>query len=182
LLKRFVQFSNREFCLSSRGHVVEQDRYPVLVWRTGAECMHVVPAPQRFGEVLEACRFASERYFAVAVEPVAPEVGRDLAHPLASSTNKACLQLESRIDLDEAVIDRAALVIKLELDDAEANVDGFEERAVAIFTADQFRASTREFLLPTALLRLVSRNLHKALLCACLTFRQRSHVANHEHE
>lgn len=66
-------------------------------------------------------------------------VGRDLADALARRDGEACLLLEHRIHLDEAVIDRRAVCIEQHLDDAEAFVDRAEQRAVTLFAAAQRR-------------------------------------------
>ena len=65
------------------------------------------------------------------------QAGRSLAHPLAGGAAEAGLALECRIDLRQAVVDRLLVVVELHLDDAEADVDGLEQRAVASFARAQ---------------------------------------------
>ena len=92
--------------------------------------VHVVPAVQALGLVLEAYRFARLRHPAIDVKPVLLVFRRDLPHPTTFDVFEPCLPREGRVDLEEAVVSRLAGDADRHLDDAEAHIQLVEQEAV----------------------------------------------------
>ena len=103
--------------------VVEQDgdRPPLGV--AHAEGVHVVPAAQRLGRILETDWLTRQRDPAVDLEPVRLVRWSELAHPLSGRVHEPGLPLERLVHLQEAVVLRRPVVVEEDLHDAEALVD-----------------------------------------------------------
>lgn len=133
----------RELGLLAHRDVVEEHRDQVLLGPADAERVHVVPAVQCLGPVLETNRAAGDRHLAVGAKPVR-FVGRcQFEHAFAHRIGQAGLTLETGVDLDEAVVDGRHVGIEDQLDDAEPFVDRVEEGLVLVLRGPRFEGSGR---------------------------------------
>ena len=125
------------FALFSLGDVVEQDGDLIGARTSDPQRLHVVPAAEDVGRVLEPHGLARARHAAIQVEPVLLQPRRDLAHPFAIGVDQAGHLLKRLIALHDLVVDRPVLGVELHLDDAETGRHGREQGGVARFAQGQ---------------------------------------------
>ncbi len=111
------------------GDVGEEDRDPLRSRFPGAQGPNVEPAPEHVRVMLEMGGLARQGDATVGVEPVALQVGRELADPLAGDVGTG-LAHEGGVRLHDAVVDGAG-TFELHLDDAEPDLDALEQGPVA---------------------------------------------------
>ena len=111
------------------GDVREEDRDPLRGRFPGAQGPNVEPAPEHVRVMLEVGGLAREGDATVGVEPMALQVGRKLADPLAGDV-RTCLAHEGGVRLHDEVVDGAG-ALELHLDDAETDLDALEQGPVA---------------------------------------------------
>src|SRR5690606_6916419 len=102
-----------------------------------AKRVHLQHAPQVLEQAFRPRAFARVEYLAVDTDPVLGVFGNDLAHRLADHVAQAGMSRESGVGDDIAKVRRLARRTADAFDDAEAFVDGFEQRAVARLAVTQ---------------------------------------------
>ena len=115
------------------GDIVKQDGDEAGFGITDPESMHVEPAAiQGLGRALEANRFAGFGDTSVDVEPVLFVIRNEFAHPFSRRFGKAGLTGKRGIDFEESIIRCLVGGVKRDLDNAEAGIQGVEQRAVSV--------------------------------------------------
>ena len=101
--------------LAAFGDVAEHHGDLARLGRPDAVGLHLEPAAERLGAVLELGRSAGQRHLAVCLRPKGFEVGRELAGKLSYGRRHAALLLEGAIGFEDAVVD-AGSALKHHLD------------------------------------------------------------------
>ena len=96
------------------------------------------PAPERRRLLFEAGRLSCERDASVNLAPVLVLVRCNLPHRTAHAALDADHSRERRTDLNEAVIGRAIVWTKCNINRAETLLDGIENREVAVSNGSAF--------------------------------------------
>ena len=99
--------------------------------------MDLPPSAECRGSVLDPARLAGQGDLAVEVEPELLVPGHQLAHAPAGRLPEAALTLESRVGLDEQIVDRAPRGVEEHFDDAKTGLDRLEQGAIALFAGAQ---------------------------------------------
>jgi hypothetical protein len=121
------------------GYVVEENRDMSVGRLAQPECVDVVPPAESRCLVLEAHGRASAGDISVYAKPMLLVRRSEVTHAMAHSVVQAGVLLERRIDVEEYVVDGAAVRIEKHLDRAEPDVNRLEERPVMVFAkADRF--------------------------------------------
>lgn len=111
--------------------VREKDGDAQVLGIVDAEGVDVEPAPQELGVALEPDGLSGQGDPAVGLVPVLLEFGRRRSEPPAEDLlRKPRLLVEGRIGFEDAVVGPPVGRVEPELVDAEALVDGFEQRPV----------------------------------------------------
>lgn len=113
----------------ARGGVPEQQGDAVVVRRTDRRDEHVVPAAGRLMISFEPARDASPGHVRIPLEPMPFGVEPQVGVGLSGYVLQPGLLLEQAIDLEMAQVDRRAIGVADDLDDAEPFVDQFEQRS-----------------------------------------------------
>jgi hypothetical protein len=132
------QLLQRGVGMLARGDVAEQQRDAAAGIAADARCVDVEPASHRLRAVLEARRLAGAGDTSIGIDPEAVQPRHQFQRRPAGGVRQAGMPLESRVHLDEAVIDRLSLLVEDHVDDAKALVDRFEQGAVALLAGAQF--------------------------------------------
>ena len=112
------------------GDVREEDRDPLRRRVPGTQGANVEPAPEDVRVVLEMGGLAGECDAAVGVEPMALQVGRELANPTCRhGTSAPVWRTKAGFASHDAVVDGAG-TLELHLDDAEPDLDALEQGPV----------------------------------------------------
>ena len=117
----------------SRADVGEQHRNATLLGLADAEREEIEPAAHRLRPALKADRLARAGHQPVGLDPVGLDGRYQFPHRAPHGVDDTGLLHERRVGLEEAVVYRPVLRVELYFDDAEAHVDGVEQRVVLRF-------------------------------------------------